>query len=980
MHFDFLNTATNATLTMQNQEPYLVKLSRAQRMSGWAEYLLSTRNLWNQSNVPVPNIMLYLNLTHGSSNTPAPTAAPSKNPVAVPTPSPHQAKEDVLYRWFYPVLLTLFSLIFILVGAVVRERWKVQTQQQRVVGLLNQKRDPDPLDDLLKDIEGSEWSLPFEFIEIGSKIGSGASGQVYMAKMGSHSVAAKQLFSHMVVSEYQEIQHEARLLSRLHHPALVRFYGITRNKVMVPADCGEGGAMNNSSSSGSGSVQMVLDKDELYLIMEYCPRSLAQLLAMKEFQITDNKFIGYAQQLAQGVAFLHSRGVIHRDLKPENVLEAQDGVLKLCDFGLSRMLAAPSTADGTKGGGDANSSGHTSGLRGMMRRIRSSTVDGAKHGPSTPTGGVVRKISTPTDRGDSPHVTEGKGRRREGSKRKGKKKKGKWAKKAQPSTPSTPGLEQPLLVEGGLSSDDSDDDWQEQVEVVVSEAPGGTGGRPNDPFDQTMTGGVGTPAYMAPELMQAEQFAQVRHGTAVDVYSFGMLLVALRLRGRPYGVRTTEEIIDGVANRGLRPDMPPALFPPLLRQLVSKCLSEDSSLRPGFLQILRSLENRNLMRSFSVAQQHRRSTTTYHRNSASGQRKGAQRAGYMSSYLHRLGFEPRPQQNPTLASRHQSAYSVAALGTEPTPDHRRSAPSTRTHSAGSAAKWEEYAMFRSTPSSPASRFHTAPSGHSPRTDDSRQYTHNPTKSSEGIVSAVGAPADSNPRHSRLSGSASVPSLADYGAQAAMGEAEQKAEQLRAAEKLANQLGEHNRTGTFVMDENLKDDGELSPVVLASWGKSSVPRTTIRKSLSDSAINLSLEAARQLEESELQGRESEVVITPEKKLSSAAQQERRGRLQQLPPRSGLAGILSKSLQPGISATSLQRSTSSPGHDWPDDTRGGSDVGPSSISKFSLGNRNDRLSRSLNSKTNNFLRNSFNFNRAKEANKQDPQLSAGHTGLQ
>lgn len=46
---------------------------------------------------------------------------------------------------------------------------------------------------------------------------------------------------------------------------------------------------------------------------------------------------GFALQIAQALSYLKKNKVIHRDIKLENVLVA-DGVLKLADFGLSKVL------------------------------------------------------------------------------------------------------------------------------------------------------------------------------------------------------------------------------------------------------------------------------------------------------------------------------------------------------------------------------------------------------------------------------------------------------------------------------------------------------------------------------------------------------------------------------------------------------------------------------------------------------------------
>merc|ERR1711972_3214 len=50
------------------------------------------------------------------------------------------------------------------------------------------------------------------------------------------------------------------------------------------------------------------------------------------------------RQLMGTLADLHTRGIVHRDLKPDNIiLSPQDGMIKVIDFGLSRMESASSS-------------------------------------------------------------------------------------------------------------------------------------------------------------------------------------------------------------------------------------------------------------------------------------------------------------------------------------------------------------------------------------------------------------------------------------------------------------------------------------------------------------------------------------------------------------------------------------------------------------------------------------------------------------
>ncbi len=101
--------------------------------------------------------------------------------------------------------------------------------------------------------------------------------------------------------------HEARAISRLDHPNIVRLLHV------------------DETAEGLG-----------YLVYEYVAgKTLAERVEAANYTV--DEAIRWVAAIARALDFAHRRGVVHRDISPRNIMIDNDGNAKLLDFGLSRL-------------------------------------------------------------------------------------------------------------------------------------------------------------------------------------------------------------------------------------------------------------------------------------------------------------------------------------------------------------------------------------------------------------------------------------------------------------------------------------------------------------------------------------------------------------------------------------------------------------------------------------------------------------------
>jgi serine/threonine protein kinase len=154
-------------------------------------------------------------------------------------------------------------------------------------------------------------------------IGQGGMGCVYLAddlRLSGRSCALKAVYyeknlpENIISQTREQFKREATVLARLDHPNLPKV------------------------------SDFFSDEDRDYLVMDFVPGEDLRTLMLEEKKkgnfLDERKVLNWASQIADALIYLHNQepAILHRDIKPSNIKLTPNGIIKLVDFGLVKIL------------------------------------------------------------------------------------------------------------------------------------------------------------------------------------------------------------------------------------------------------------------------------------------------------------------------------------------------------------------------------------------------------------------------------------------------------------------------------------------------------------------------------------------------------------------------------------------------------------------------------------------------------------------
>ncbi|KAL5132322.1 putative serine/threonine-protein kinase SIS8 [Glycine soja] len=169
-----------------------------------------------------------------------------------------------------------------------------------------------------------KWNIDFSELTVGTRVGIGFFGEVFRGIWNGTDVAIKVFLEQDLTAENMEdFCNEISILSRLRHPNVILFLGACTKPPRL------------------SMVTEYMELGSLYYLIH---------LNGQKKKLNWRRRLRMLRDICKGLMCIHRMKVVHRDLKSANCLVNKHWTVKICDFGLSRIMTESPMRDSSSAG------------------------------------------------------------------------------------------------------------------------------------------------------------------------------------------------------------------------------------------------------------------------------------------------------------------------------------------------------------------------------------------------------------------------------------------------------------------------------------------------------------------------------------------------------------------------------------------------------------------------------------------------------
>ncbi|KAG6722934.1 hypothetical protein I3842_03G186300 [Carya illinoinensis] len=169
-----------------------------------------------------------------------------------------------------------------------------------------------------------EWNIDFSELTVGTRVGIGFFGEVFRGIWNGTEVAIKVFLEQDLTAENMEdFCNEISILSRLRHPNVILFLGACMKPPRL------------------SMVTEYMELGSLYYLIH---------LSGQKKKLSWRRRLKMLCDICRGLMCIHRMKIVHRDIKSANCLVNKNWTVKICDFGLSRIVTESPMKDASSAG------------------------------------------------------------------------------------------------------------------------------------------------------------------------------------------------------------------------------------------------------------------------------------------------------------------------------------------------------------------------------------------------------------------------------------------------------------------------------------------------------------------------------------------------------------------------------------------------------------------------------------------------------